>query len=115
MPSRSGQVQFGSGQRNIDYSWKITCDVPKQTKLKESTDNALFLNTKLVFHKRMLCYFLHSVIFIDWMYCDRGGPKIPGCLSVSLCVYASVCVCVCSRQYAEITGPISMKLSKTDP
>ena len=51
--------------------------------------------TKLVFHKRMLCYFLHSVIFIDWMYCDRGGPKIPGCLSVRVCVCVSVCVCVC--------------------
>ena len=29
--------------------------------------------------------------FIDWMYWDRSGWKIPGCLSV--CV--SVCVCVC--------------------
>lgn len=34
--------------------------------------------------------FLHPVIFIDWMYCNRLGPKIPGylymCVSVSLSV-----------------------------
>ena len=29
--------------------------------------------------------------FIDWMYLDLSGPKIPGCLSVHL----SVCLCVC--------------------
>ena len=36
-------------------------------------------------------FFLHSVIFIDWMYCGRLGPENRGCLSV--CV--SVCLCVC--------------------
>ena len=33
-------------------------------------------------------FFLHSVIFIDWMYCDRQDPKISDCLSV--CVSVSV-------------------------
>ena len=31
-------------------------------------------------------WFLHSVIFIDWMYCGRSGPE-----NLEL----SVCVCVC--------------------
>ena len=33
--------------------------------------------------------FLHSVIFIDWMYCDRRGsenPRLSVCLSVFQCV-----------------------------
>ena len=37
-----------------------------------------------------------------------GVRKYLGCLS-------AVCLCVCSRQYGETTGPISMKLSKNDP
>ena len=37
----------------------------------------------------VFCGFFY--IFIDWMYCDRWGPKIPGCLSVCVCV----CLCVC--------------------
>ena len=50
-----------------------------------------------------LCYcslfFLHSIIFIDWMYCNCWGREIPGCLSVclSVCVCACVCLSVCSR------------------
>ena len=35
--------------------------------------------------------FLHSVIFIDWMYCDRRGLENRG-LSVCLCVCLSVCM-----------------------
>ena len=35
--------------------------------------------------------FLHSVIFIDWMYCDRWGPENRG-LSVCVCVCLSICV-----------------------
>ena len=58
--------------------------------------------------------FLHSVIFIDWMYWDRWGPEIPGLSVRCLSVCASVCVSVCSRQYGETTGPISMKLYKND-
>ena len=34
--------------------------------------------------------FLHSIIFIDWMYSNCWGREIPGCLSVCL----SVCLCV---------------------
>ena len=43
---------------------------------------------------------MHSLLFftfshfIDWMYWDRSGRKIPGCLSV--CLYLCVCLCVCS-------------------
>ena len=47
---------------------------------------------------------LHSVIFIEWTYCDRLDPKIPGylhiylpfCLSIcmSFCLYVSVYVCL---------------------
>ena len=37
--------------------------------------------------------FLHSGIFIDWMYCDRRGPENRG-LSVRLCV----CVCLSVRE-----------------
>ena len=48
-------------------------------------------------------HFLHSVIFIDWMYWDRRGPKIPGlsvCVCVCLCVCLSVCLCrAVSRNY----------------
>ena len=51
---------------------------------------------------------LHSVIFIDWMYCDRRGPENRGCLSVCL----SVCLCVCGEPFAETTRPISTKLTQ---
>ena len=52
--------------------------------------------------------FLHSVIFIEWMYCDRWGPK-----NLGLSVYVCVCVClrVCLRQYSVTTGPISNTFS----
>ena len=52
-------------------------------------------------------HFLHSVIFIDWMYCDRSGPENGG-LSVCLCVYVSVC----AEPFGETTGPISTKLTQ---
>ena len=50
--------------------------------------------------------FLHSVIFIDWIYCDRWGPENRGCLSV--CV--SVCLCVCKQDYSQTNQPIAVKL-----
>ena len=50
--------------------------------------------------------------FIDWMYWDRSGPKIPGCLSVCVSVCLCACLSVCLRWYGETTGPISTKLSK---
>ena len=56
--------------------------------------------------------FLHSVIFIDWMYWDRRGPEIPGlsvrclyvCVSVCLCVCVSACLCVsvCLYEYGKL-------------
>ena len=49
------------------------------------------------------------------MYWDRRGPEIPGLSVRCVCVCVSVRVSVCSRQYGETTGPISMKLSKNDP
>ena len=49
------------------------------------------LNTKSKTVSFLIIDFLHSVIFIDWMYWDRSGPKMPGCLSVCLCVCLSVC------------------------
>ena len=59
--------------------------------------------------------FLHSVIFIDWMYCDRRGPENRGCLSVCLCVCLCVCLFVCEESFAETTGPISTKLTQIGP
>ena len=45
-----------------------------------------------------------------------GVRKYLGCLSaVCASVRLSVCLSVCSRQYGETTGPITMKLSKNDP
>ena len=58
---------------------------------------------------RLIFTFNH---IIDWMYCDRSGRKIPGCLSV--CLSVCLCVCVCPRWYGETTGPISMELSKNE-
>ena len=93
MPSRKGQVQFGSGQRNIDYSWKITCDVPKQTKLKESTDNALFLYQTGLPQEDVMLFFTFSHFHwlnVLWSWgSENTGVSV--CLSVRLCV----CVCVC--------------------
>ena len=43
--------------------------------------------------KHDIVIFIHSVIFINWMYCDRSSPKIPACLCVFLCV--------CPRWYAQ--------------
>ena len=54
--------------------------------------------------------FLHSVIFIDWMYCDRRGPENWG---LSVCV--SVCLCVCGEPFGETTGLISSKLKQMGP
>ena len=45
-----------------------------------------FHGPRKVLSGRFYFIFLHSVIFIDWMYCDRRGPENRGCLSVCLCV-----------------------------
>ena len=60
--------------------------------------------------------FLHSVIFIDWMYCDRRGPENRGlsvCVSVclSVCVCLCVCLSVCVISTAQTDGSIFIKLS----
>ena len=44
----------------------------------------------------------YIVIFIDWMYCDRWGPKNGGCLPVCLCVCVSVCLYVCVSVYLSV-------------
>ena len=60
--------------------------------------------------------FLHSVIFIDWMYCDRRGPENRGCLSVCLsvcvCVCVSVCLCVCEQPFGKTTESILTKITQ---
>ena len=52
-------------------------------------------------------YFLHSVIFIDWMYCDRRGPENRGCLCVcvSVCGYNTLKVGPCVYKKTEKWGP----------
>ena len=54
--------------------------------------------------------FLHSVIFIDWMYCDRRGPENRGCL----CVCVSVCLSV-RASIAKLLGRFQPNLPKWVP
>ena len=49
-----------------------------------------------------LAFYFTFSHFIDWMYWDRSGRKIPGCLSVRVCVY--VCLCECMRVYRKPSG-----------
>ena len=68
------------------------------------------LNTKSKTVSFLIIDFLHSVIFIDWMYWDRLGPEntrvdcVSVCVSVCLCVCLSVCLCraVSQNYWAEL-------------
>ena len=55
--------------------------------------------------------FLHSVIFIDWMYCGRLGPENRGCLSVCL----SVCLCVCVSVCLSVESRLAKLLGRFQP
>ena len=75
-----------------------------------------YQNWQKIFSNLMPCMgckppFLHSVIFIDWMSCNRLGREIPGLsVCVCVCVCLSVCLSVCRAYRDKTTGPILTKL-----